>query len=1745
MDPLHRQEHQGPNINKKNGFLSLVQLIKLSLFVALISVPIYSIEGPQGGHITAGQATINQTQQATQIHQASDKVIINWQSYNINQHESVHYQQPHAGAIALNRINPAQGASQIFGQLTANGQVWLINPAGIWFGPHAHVNVGGLLATTGNISDQDFLTGHYVFKQSGSWDGIIQNEGTIKTSEAGLVALVGSGVINHGYIEANLGTVILGAGQDFTLHFSGNQLINFSIDKEVVQPGIDANGRPLKEGINNTGAIIANGGKIYISSRTASQVLDHAINMQGIAQANTVGIKNGEIILYEKGQGTVKVSGQLIASAPQAKGGKIKILGKRVALTEKAQIDVSGAHGGGEVLIGGDYQGKNSNIKNAVQTYIGPNVSIHADAKIKGDGGKVIIWADDTAQFYGSITARGGPFGGDGGFIETSGKNFLEILGGRVDANAPQGSSGVWLLDPRNVTISAITSGGAFSGGDPDVFTPNANNATIDVATINSSLNAGTSVTITTGTESDGTQAGNINVNNAILKSAGLTTPTLKLEAHGSIFINTDIGATSGSLNIDFLSGNVIRIGNTASATLSTNDGTFTGQSQNAFQFGINANTGTLNTGSGTVTILANQDAAGSQGFSMTDGSSISTTNASPNAVAITVNTAGGGAGNAALSSITVGDGGTLSVVTAPAGNVVGNDIIQNSGSLVTGSGNVILTTAQASGRNIGTAVSPISIQAGSLTATTGGAGIFIANTGTTGLTLNVINSTGGMSLTSLNSADISDSGILTISGTTAISAGATQNVSLNSVANNFATLSFLSAHNVEVVDADTLILGTSNIDGSLDMTTGGSITQSGILTVAGLPTFNFSAPLSDLSLASQANNFSMTPIITDNGQVRDILLRNVNTNAAVPTIPAGLRNLTLIFDNASALTLPQLTLTGFLSVSTNAPIQQSGALTIAGTSTLAAGTLNDITLDQNNNDFSTLTISSAKDVTIVDTNALNLSNSVISGNLTASANGNITDGGTLNIAGLALFTAGTNNIVLNNAANDFASVGVISADNVTLRDANAINLAASTMDGNLTVTSDGAITQSGVLMVAGTAAFNAGASHNITLDAFNNAFNTVRINDGNDVKLKSADDLNLAASTVSGNFEVTSGGNITQNGVLTIIGTPTFTLTTPETNISLASRTNDFSMTPIITDNGNVESLLLRNVAVNAAVPTLPGSLKELTLTYDNAAIALPSINLTDLTITSGGNVTQTGPLTIAQNANFNAGSQNIILEQTLNNFNLIRIISANDVTLVDRDALEFRGGSSTVLGILNVNTGGTLSQNNPLNVTGLTILNTNANDIAFNNSSNDFSTVQILSANNVVLRDRNHLDLGTSTIDGSLTLRTTGGGGMSQSGAITVAGITTLIAGDNDIAFNTHDNQFNTITINSANNVDILDMNELDLGSSTVSGSLFVTTGGTLTQSDNLNVIGLPTFRVSALNSDILLDTESNNFQITPIFTTTGAGTIRDLGLKNISASAAIPNLPSTLRNLSLIFTVPVTQNFALSGSGTLSVKTLNNLAGAAPINLNTFNNIFAAINLNTRNAADTNNVASPIHYQSTSGYDSFIQSAGAIDLRSDDLINSMGIVTAGTLNIQADRLLGLINVGDTLTINLSTGNFSGTVKGLSGAAAIKTFVVLNKLMPATIFFDGIDIYTVFNPIIPPLPPSPPDTRFIVPAQIVFPTNYMSVDESQGGLKTTMQELLFAWAMTEGIPSEHSPKKISSRCTQVSPLITVCDIH
>lgn len=551
-----------------------------------------TLANPVLNHTSAGQVTISQQPNSTLIQQSSQKAILNWNSFNIGAKESVHFQQPRGG-IALNRINPSQGASQIYGRLTATGNIILINPAGIYFGSSAFVNVGGLIATTADMRDRDFLNGHYQFSRPSSYAGAIINEGKIILHDNGLAALVASGVVNHGLIQARMGHVILASGEAFTMDFSGDQLINFAITQATTKRGVDKNGHSLRDGVTNTGLIIADGGTILVSAKAAQGVLDNSINMSGLVQAKSVAQAGGEIILSgEINSGIVKVGGKLIASGKGngQRGGNIIITGNQILLTNTANIDASGDAGGGNINIGGSYQGSGP-LPNASAIAIAPGAIISADAMISGNGGNIIAWANDVNKVYGSLSAVGGALGGNGGFIETSAKNYLDVAGIKVNTLATSGKIGTWLLDPLNITISTnATSNGSFDGSSPNVFTPSAIGSNVNVTDLQTALNA-SNVTITT--SSPGIEDGDITINNALSWTAATT---LLLQADNNIIFNAGISNSAGTLTLSAANNITTNVSNAINvANLNLANGTFTLNAANSINntVSFNLSTGT------------------------------------------------------------------------------------------------------------------------------------------------------------------------------------------------------------------------------------------------------------------------------------------------------------------------------------------------------------------------------------------------------------------------------------------------------------------------------------------------------------------------------------------------------------------------------------------------------------------------------------------------------------------------------------------------------------------------------------------------------------------------------------------------------------------------------------------------------------------------------------------------------------------------------------------------------------------------------------------------------------------------------------------------------------------------------------------------------------------------------------------------------------------------------------------------
>jgi len=232
----------------------------LVFMIYSFAFPVHIFALPQGGQVVAGQAGISQTDPNNmKINQGTNKTIINWQSFSIAQPEAVRFHQPGASSIALNRVIGVD-PSRIFGLLSANGRVFVINPNGLLVGATGRIETAGFAASTLNMADSDFLAGNYTFTQDLNRSlASIVNKGLITATNGGFVSLIAPGVVNEGTILASLGKVYIGSGEQVTLNFAGNELINFVVDGSITGQVIGPDGEPLEHTINNTGLIRKDG----------------------------------------------------------------------------------------------------------------------------------------------------------------------------------------------------------------------------------------------------------------------------------------------------------------------------------------------------------------------------------------------------------------------------------------------------------------------------------------------------------------------------------------------------------------------------------------------------------------------------------------------------------------------------------------------------------------------------------------------------------------------------------------------------------------------------------------------------------------------------------------------------------------------------------------------------------------------------------------------------------------------------------------------------------------------------------------------------------------------------------------------------------------------------------------------------------------------------------------------------------------------------------------------------------------------------------------------------------------------------------------------------------------------------------------------------------------------------------------------------------------------------------------------
>ena len=530
--------------------------------VSLLGVSVaYATPGinelPSGGQISQGSGSISQNGNTLTVQQNSDKMIGQWNTFNIGEQATVNVQQPNAHSIALNRIHDSK-PSEIYGKLNANGQIYLLNSNGVIFGKTAQVDVGGIVATTHHLGDKDFLNGNLVLTQQNAL-GKIDNQGRI-TAHGGLIAFIAPQVSNSGSLQNTGGTVALAAGEQVTLDFQGDGLIKVKVDKAALNA--------LAE---NKGLIQADGGTVIMTAQSANALMDSVVNNDGVIQAHTLANRKGRIVLDGGDEGVTRVAGTLDAGAPSlapvntvkttAVGGTIIATGNKIRIDEDAHLSASGKTGGGKVLIGGSWQNSNHSLRQASATIVAKTAKLEANATGRGKGGTVVVGsdaskADSVTRAYGTFEAQGGPNGGNGGRIQTSG-HWLDVAGSQIDASTPNGKAGRWLFAAGTAAITdanADSASGSALGND--IWTSNTSPSTLLNTDISSRLETGTDVTVSA--QGGGTEIGDITVSSAITKTSGDTDTTLTLQAANSIVVDQAIGNTGGSgkLHVALAAGN-------------------------------------------------------------------------------------------------------------------------------------------------------------------------------------------------------------------------------------------------------------------------------------------------------------------------------------------------------------------------------------------------------------------------------------------------------------------------------------------------------------------------------------------------------------------------------------------------------------------------------------------------------------------------------------------------------------------------------------------------------------------------------------------------------------------------------------------------------------------------------------------------------------------------------------------------------------------------------------------------------------------------------------------------------------------------------------------------------------------------------------------------------------------------------------------------------------------------------------
>lgn len=1448
---------------------------------------------PTGEEVKAGHATICSDENTLSI-STSDKAIIEYQKFNVGKGELVKFIQPSKNSCVLNRVVGGT-PSEILGHLQGNGRVFLVNPEGIYFGSDSVVNAGSFLATSLSIRDEDFLRDSFEFTLEPGVKGAIVNEGTIRAD--GFIALFAPTVENRGRLFARAEKIFVGAAEKVVLDLMGDGLIQFRVDGELE-----------KALIENYGKIEAAGGDVQISLRTARKAVQSVLNTDGIEVAAGIEESNGVIRLVgasEIAARNVKIEGDkvetggMIGAVQGEKGGTVQVLGDQISLMG-ALIDVSGETGGGTVLIGGDYQGKGAE-RNAQFTTIDAASKIYADAIREGDGGKVIVWADDTTLFDGKISALGGEFGGNGGFVETSGKENLGVLTGWVNTSAPKGKFGDWLLDPAAINVT--TGGGGTLAQAANCGTNGT--ITIDPATIN----AAASNVILCAQRAAGSS---ITVNNAIaISTSGITlTMTAGSGSAGPITFNAGATTNAGAITVN----GIVTLG--VNTTLDTTNGglapagsniTFNSTVDGAHNLILNGGTGGVVSygavgGTSALTALTATGATVTQnstakvttgGIAYTGATAINlggnlTTSASTVSMTgpailnanLTIDTtnAGGSAGGAAITttgnvsqsttqtlSLNAGTGGVVSI----GGNLIANALtVTNSGGM-TITGTTIVPTVTLTNTTGNITFNGAATIATSLATAAQAYGVIFNNGGTITPATTFLN-TGGITLKSGSSASLNfTNGVTHTAGATTV-LGTVKTTAAAAVM-SFGATTFSAGSSSLVTPAGTVGIAATTLSGnaSIDTTNAGGSSGGGAITFSS--TINGS---NNLTLTAGGSSISFAGIVGGVTPLNVLTVSSANNVTAVAlsasSIVQSAGTGTTTFNGAVNTTgASGISLTGTaFAINSAITTTSAGPLSIAhsGASTFGAGLTHTI-----NGSFSDSGAGTTSLVGTINTNNQNISFGTavtLTGTTNLSTNtgvGDILFSNTVTGAQNINLTAGTGNITFTGAvgATRLNTLTINSANNVT---ANALTLSIfNQVTGTGTTTFNGAVdlnNASGLTVITKNVTFNN------TLNTTSGGIASIQLNTGTLILGSSAIFTLDGAFTQSGTGAVQAANSITTTndtiqfaGAVTLTGSTVLNTGAGIGNIVFSSTVDGASALTLTAGTGNITFTGAAGSATRLGALTINSAANVTT-----AGIKASSINQT---VASTGLTSLTG--TIDCN-----GASGVQLRGSAITVNGSLITASGPFNIANTGTLNLTAGGSTLLGGAFAQTGG-----GAVNFSGTLLGN----------------SVPISFANNITLT-------GTSTINSGV-----GAGSVTLSGTVDGAqGLTIASGTGNTLLSGAVGPAITSITFNSANNIT----------TQAITAGAISQLGGAGTTTFNGNLITNTVAGISLVGTNFTL-----NGSVT---TTTGSGPVN------------INNLGTLTLPVGFVGTVGGV--FAQSGSGTTSlagpITSTGALSFAGPITI-----------------------------------------------------------------------------------------------------------------------------------------------------------------------------------------------------------------